>query len=391
MNRSRSLDLVPASVADFRKVAQGRLPRVLFDYLDGGAGDEVTLRSNVADFEALRLEQRVMVDVSAIDTRVELFGQELAMPLVLAPIGMGGMMARRAELLAKRAADAAGIPFCLSTFGICPLEEVAQVSPTPFWFQLYMVRDRAVVQELMARAWDQGVRTLVFTVDLAVVGSRRRDIRNGMAGGASPWGRLRAGPLDYAMHPRWLWDVALRGRPHSFGNVARYVPDAKSPAGFAQWVMSQADPAVTWRDIEWLRGQWQGNLVLKGILHPDDARAAIGAGADGLIVSNHGGRQLDAVPSGAAALPVIADAVGSETTLLVDGGIRSGQDVVKALALGAKAAMIGRPWIYAAAAQGQAGLARLLALFRNDLRTGLGLTGVPHAREVSRSALSQLG
>jgi len=382
-----SLGLVAATAADFRRKAERRLPRFLFDYLDGGAGAEMTLRRNVADFEALQLRQRVMVDVSGIDTSVELFGETLAMPLVLAPIGLGGMMARRAEVQAKRAADRAGIPFCLSTVGICPMDEVGAVSDTPFWFQLYMLRDRGVVREMLDRAWAAGVRTLAFTVDLAVVGTRYRDLRNGFSGNPGRWAKLRSGPIDYALHPRWLWDVALRGKPHLFGNIAAYVPKATTPSDFAQWVGSQFDPSVTWADIEWLRGQWQGRLVLKGVLDPDDARAAVKAGADGIIVSNHGGRQLDGVASGAAMLPAIADAVADETTLLVDGGVRTGQDLVKALALGAKAALIGRPWVYAVAAEGEVGLARFLGLMRADMRTALGLSGVPRARDVTGAVL----
>lgn len=384
---SGSLDLVPATVGDFRRVAEKRLPRLLFDYVDGGAGAEVTMRQNVADFEALRLNQRVMVDVSGIDTSVELFGEKLAMPLVLAPVGLAGMMARRAEVRAKRSSDAAGIPFCLSTVGICTMEEVAGVSSKPFWFQLYMLKDRRVVQEMLVRAWEQGVRTLVFTVDLAVVGTRYRDIRNGFAGGTSLWGRLRSGVIDYLLHPGWLWDVALNGRPHVFGNIAQYVPKATTPADFAAWVGSQFDASVEWKDIEWLRGQWRGHLVLKGILDPADAKSAIAAGADGLIVSNHGGRQLDGVASGAYMLPRVADAVGGETTLLVDGGIRCGQDLVKARALGAAAALIGRPWVYALAAAGEAGLTRMLTMFRTDMTTALGLAGIPEASRVRRDAL----
>jgi L-lactate dehydrogenase (cytochrome) len=382
-----SLNIVPATVDDFRRTAEKRLPRLLFDYVDGGAGAEVTMRQNVADFEALRLNQRVMVDVSKVETGVELFGEKLAMPLVLAPVGLAGMMARRAEVQAKRSADAAGIPFCLSTVGICTMGEVARVSSKPFWFQLYMLKDRGVVTEMLARAWAQGVRTLVFTVDLAVVGTRYRDIRNGFAGGASLWGRLRSGLIDYALHPRWLWDVALNGRPHVFGNIAQYVPKATTPADFSAWVDSQFDASVDWRDIEWLRAQWRGNLVLKGILDPADAKSAIATGADGLIVSNHGGRQLDGVASAAYMLPRVADAVGGETTLLVDGGIRCGQDLVKARALGAKAALIGRPWVYALAAAGEAGLTRMLNMFRTDTVTALGLTGVPNVSDVTREAL----
>lgn len=382
-----SLNLLPASVADFRRVAEKRLPRFLFDYIDGGAGAEVTLRRNTADWEAVQLNQKVLVDASRMDTSVELFGQKLAMPLVLAPVGMGGMTARRGEVQAKRAADKAGIPFCLSTVGICPMEEVSRVSPTPFWFQLYMLKDRGVVQDILSRAAAHGVDTLVFTIDLAVLGTRYRDIRNGMAGGLGPWGRLRSGVIDYMLHPRWAVDVGLRGGPHGFGNIAPYVQQSKNPRDYLNWTGSQFDSSVTWADIEWLRKVWPGKLVLKGILDVADARDAVRVGADGLIVSNHGGRQLDGVASTAAMLPRIADAVGDQTTLLVDGGIRSGQDLVRALALGAKAALIGRPWVMALAAGGEAALTRMLGLMKQDMRTALGLTGIPHARDVTAAAL----
>lgn len=383
----QSLNLLPASVDDFRRVAERRLPRFLFDYIDGGAGAEVTLRRNTADWEAVQLNQKVLVDASRMDTSVELFGQKLAMPLVLAPVGMGGMTARRGEVQAKRAADKAGIPFCLSTVGICPMEEVSQVSPTPFWFQLYMLKDRGVVQDILNRAAAHGVDTLVFTIDLAVLGTRYRDIRNGMAGGLGPWGRLRSGVIDYMLHPRWAVDVGLRGGPHGFGNIAPYVQQSKNPRDYLNWTGSQFDSSVTWADIEWLRKVWPGKLVLKGILDVADARDAVRVGADGLIVSNHGGRQLDGVASTAAMLPRIADAVGTETTLLVDGGIRSGQDLVRALALGAKAALVGRPWVMALAAGGEAALTRMLGLIKQDMRTALGLTGIPNARDVTRAAL----
>lgn len=383
----QSLNLLPASVADFRRDAEKRLPRFLFDYIDGGSGAEVTLRRNTADWEAVQLNQKVLVDASHMDTSVELFGQKLAMPLVLAPVGMGGMTARRGEVQAKRAADKAGIPFCLSTVGICPMEEVGQVSPAPFWFQLYMLKDRGIVQDILNRAAAHGVDTLVFTIDLAVLGTRYRDIRNGMAGGLGPWGRLRSGVIDYMLHPRWAVDVGLRGGPHGFGNIAPYVQQSKNPRDYLNWTGSQFDSSVTWKDIEWLRKVWPGKLVLKGILDVADARDAVRVGADGLIVSNHGGRQLDGVASTAAMLPRIADAVGSETTLLVDGGIRSGQDLVRALALGAKAALVGRPWVMALAAGGEAALTRMLGLMKQDMRTALGLTGIPHARDVGRTAL----
>lgn len=382
-----SLNLLPASYADFRRRAERRLPRFLFDYIDGGSGAEVTLRRNTADWEAVKLNQRVLVDASAMDCSVELLGERLALPLVLAPVGMGGMTARRGEVQAKRAADAAGIPFCLSTVGICPMEEVGQVSQTPFWFQLYMLKDRGIVQEILDRAWAQGVRTLVFTIDLAVLGTRYRDIRNGMAGGLGPWGRLRSGALDYALHPRWAVDVGLRGGPHGFGTIARYVNQSKNPRDYLHWTGTQFDSSVTWKDIEWLRGVWRGNLVLKGLLDVADAKQGVAVGADGMIVSNHGGRQLDGVASTAAMLPRIADAVGGETTLLVDGGIRTGQDLVRALALGAKAALIGRPWVLALAAGGEAALTRYLALVKQDMRTALGLSGAVNARNVGSQVL----
>lgn len=383
----KSLDLLPATFADFRRLAERRLPRFLFDYIDGGSGAEVTLARNTADWEAVKLNQKVLRDASKIDTSVELFGRKLAMPIVLAPIGMGGMTRRRGEVQAKRAADKAGVAFCLSTVGVCPLEEVAAVSDQPFWFQLYMLRDRGIVQEILERAHATGVDTLAFTIDLAVLGTRYRDIRNGMAGGLGPWGRLRSGPIDFALHPRWAWDVGVKGGPHGFGNLAKYVKQSKNPRDYLHWTGSQFDPSVTWKNIEWLRKVWPGRLVLKGILDVDDARQAVSVGADGMIISNHGGRQLDGVASTATMLPRIADAVGSETTLLVDGGIRTGQDLVRALALGAKAVMIGRPWVMAVAGGGEAGLTRLLTLMKHDMRTALGLTGIASAGDVTGAAL----
>lgn len=382
-----SLNLLPASYADFRRDAEKRLPRFLFDYYDGGAGAEVTLRRNTADWEAVQLTQKVLRDASAMDCSTTLFGEQLALPLVLAPIGMGGMSARRGEVQAKRAADAAGIPFCLSTVGICTLEEVGAVSDRPAWFQLYMLKDRGIVAEILARAWAAGVRTLAFTIDLAVLGTRYRDIRNGMAGGLGPWGKFRSGALEYALHPRWAWDVGAKGGPHGFGNIAMYVKQSKNPRDYLHWTGSQFDPSASWVDIAWLRKIWQGNLVLKGILDVDDARQAVAVGADGMIVSNHGGRQLDGVSSTAIMLPRIADAVGSETTLLVDGGIRSGQDLVRALALGAKAALVGRPWVMALAAGGEPALTRYLGLMEQDMRTALGLSGAINARDVGHGVL----
>jgi len=382
-----SLNLAPASTDDYRRIAERRLPRALFDYLNGGAGTEATLADNIGDFARLRLKQRVLRDVSSVDMSTELFGERLSMPLALAPIGMGGMMRRRAETQAVRAAEAIGVPFCLSTVAICSLEEVAAAATKPFWFQLYMLKDRGAVRELLQRAKAVGVKTLVFTVDLAVVGARYRDIRNGLSGGGGAWGKLRSGLIDYLLHPQWLFDVGIGGKPHVFGNLSEYVPEATTPSDFRAWVDSQFDASATWKDIEQLRRDWDGDLVIKGVLTEEDARAAIDAGADGVVVSNHGGRQLDGVASGVAALPRIADAVKSRARVLVDGGVRTGQDIARAVASGADAALIGRPWIFAVAAAGEAGLKRYLALMKHDLGVAMALTGTTTVSELDKSVL----
>lgn len=370
------MKLVPASCEDYRTLAEKRLPRFLFDYVDGGAYQEQTLRSNVDDFQSLPIRQSVMRDVSHIDLSAKLLGQSCEMPLALAPVGMAGMLARRGEVQAKRAADAGGVPFCLSTVSICPLEEVAAVSAIPFWFQLYMLRDRGIIQELLERAWGVGVRTLVFTVDLAVVGERYRDTRNGIAGGASAWGRLRSGPLSYLSHPRWLMDVGLKGKPHTFANLASYVASATNPAEYRSWMVSQLDASVTWKDIEWLRSIWKGKLLIKGVMTAEDALAAVDAGADAVSVSNHGGRQLDGVRSAISAVPAVAEALAGRAEVIMDGGVRSGLDVFRARAMGADGVMIGRAWAYALAARGEAGLSAVLASLKGEMRTGMGLTGV---------------
>jgi len=378
-----TLRLVPASTSDYRALAEKRLPRNLFDYIDGGSYDEVTLRANVEDLRALSLKQRVMRDVSNIDTGIELFGQKWAMPVGLGPVGSGGMMARRGELQAVRAAEAMGIPFCLSTVAICSMEEVASVATRPFWFQLYMLRDRGHVAEMLDRAKAVGVNTLVFTVDLAVTGERYRDVRNGVAGGTSRLGRLRGGLVEYMLHPAWAYDVGLNGKPHTFGNLVKYVPKATSPNDFRGWASRQIDSSVTWKDIEWLRSIWPGNLLIKGVLSPEDAIAAADTGANAVVVSNHGGRQLDGVSSTIAMLPRVVDAVGARVAVLMDGGIRSGLDVAKVIASGAKAALMGRPWIWAIGARGEAGLSKLLQTFRGELRVAMALTGTRSIAEIT--------
>lgn len=381
-----TLNLAPGSVSDYRALAEAKLPRPLFDYIDGGAYEEVTLAANRSDFLDIRLKQRVMRDVSSIDLSTSLFGQSLAMPAALAPIGLGGLMARRGETQAVRAAEAAGVPFCLSTVGLCSLEEVAAAASKPFWFQLYMMRDRGYVKELLQRAKAVGCSALVFTVDLAVVGARYRDARNGMFGGLSAKGNLIKA-LDIISHFGWVRDVALGGKPLIFGNLAAYVPDARRLTDFRAWVDKQFDPSVTWDDIAWLRTQWDGPLIIKGVLEADDARAAVAAGADGLVVSNHGGRQLDCVASGIAALPAVVEAVGDRCTVLMDGGVRSGQDIVKALAYGAQAVMLGRPWIFALAARGESGVRQVLDIMKREMNVSLALTGLTRTRDVSRDIL----
>src|SRR3954447_7724801 len=326
----RPLGLAPAQINDYREIARRRLPRQLFDYADGGAYEEATMRANVADLQRVLLRQVVMRDVSVREQAVEVLGQPLELPVVLAPVGLAGMFAPRAEVQAARAAEAAGVAFVESTVSICGLEEVARATRTPPWFQLYVMRERAYTESLIARARDAGSPVLVLTVDVAVVGARHRDTRNAMVGQPSAWAKARRA-LDLASHPRWIATTALGGRPLTFGNLEDAVPGARTPEAFKDWVDAQFDPSVTWEDVAWVRDQWPGKLVVKGLLDPEDARRAVDAGVDGVVVSNHGGRQLDAVPSTARALPDVADAVGDEVEVLADGGVRTGLDVVKML------------------------------------------------------------
>jgi L-lactate dehydrogenase (cytochrome) len=382
----RPLGVAPATVLDYRELARRRLPRQLFDYVDGGAYEESTMRANVADLENVLLRQIVMRDVSRREPGVEVLGQKLAMPVILAPVGMGGMFARRAEVQAARAAERAGVPFVESTLGICSIEEVAGAVSEPPWFQLYVMRDRGYAEELMSRAAAVRSPVLILTVDLAVVGARHRDVRNAVVGPATTWGKAIRG-LDLALHPRWVREVGLGGRPLTFGNLEKVVPGAGSPSAFKEWVDSQFDPSVTWDDIAWVREHWDGRLLVKGVLDPEDAKRAVEVGVDGVIVSNHGGRQLDSVPSSVRALPDVVDAVSGQVEVLVDGGVRTGLDVVKLVALGARAVLIGRPWVWAVAARGQAGVRHMLAVMRADMDVALALTGHTSFADVDRSAL----
>ncbi|MCX7562866.1 L-lactate dehydrogenase [Xanthomonadaceae bacterium XH05] len=376
---------LPSTAADYRALAQRRLPRFLFDYVDGGAGDERTLKANVDDFARLRLRQRVLVDVDGVDTRSTLAGEACSLPLALAPIGLAGMMARRGEAQAARVAEAAGVPFTLSTVGICPLAEVRAARSTPFWFQLYMLRDRGVVSALLDDAWAAGCRTLVFTVDLPLPGLRHRDTRNGLEarGVAGALLRLR----QVLARPGWVRDVALGGKPLRFGSLSSQVPDANNLDAFKAWVDSQFDPGVTWRDIEWLRTRWQGRLLLKGILDVEDAGTAVDIGADGIMVSNHGGRQLDSVASSISMLSAIAQAVGTRTEILIDGGVRGGTDIFKALALGANGVLIGRPWVWALAGAGADGLHHYLTMLQRELHLVMTFAGVTRISDIDASCL----
>jgi L-lactate dehydrogenase (cytochrome) len=385
----KTLDLVAATALDFRARAERRLPRFLFDYIDGGANDEVTLAANSSDFSRIRLRQHVLRDVSHIDTTARLAAEQVSMPMALAPIGLAGMMARRGEAQAVRIANEAGIPFTLSTVGICSLSEVQDASNRPFWFQLYMMRDREAVKSLLQRALAAGCTTLVFTVDLPVTGMRHRDTRNGMLTSslAGKVGKLR----QLVVRPGWLTDVALGGKPHTFGSLASLVPNVTTLNGFRAWIDAQFDPSATWTDIDWLRSMWPGKLLIKGILEVDDAIAAADIGADGVIVSNHGGRQLDSVASTISKLPAIATAVGGKVEVLVDGGVRSGVDVFKAIALGARGVLIGRPWIWALAGGGPSGLADLLATFRREFEVAMALTGVTRVSDIGPDLIDAAG
>ena len=386
--RDHSLNLAPASVDDYRELARRKLPRQIFDYIDGGAFAESTLAANRDDLRRIQFRQRVLRDVSTRSLATTVLGEEIALPLILAPVGFGGMFARRAEVQAAKAAERAGIPFCESTLSICGIEEVAASVARPLWFQLYVMKDRSYAEDLMVRAQAVGCTTLVLTVDLPVVGQRYRDGRNGISGRISRARRVRRG-ADLFTHAKWVRDVALGGRPLTFGNLEKALPGASVPGDFQAWVAGQFDPSVSWDDLGWLREHWRGKIALKGILDPDDAREALGRGADAVIVSNHGGRQLDDVPSSIRSLPRIAEAVGDHCEVLMDGGIRSGLDVVKAMAMGARACLIGRPWAYAVAARGERGVDHVLRIFQSEMMVTLGLTGVNDVRDLDRTVVME--
>lgn len=368
-----------ANVTDYRALARARLPHFLFEYLDGGSYDEVTLRRNVEDLQAIALRQRVLRDVSDIDLSAELFGQKWALPVGLGPVGLSGLYARRGEVQAARAAAAANVPFALSTVSACSLREVAASGHVP-WYQLYFVKDRGFVAAMIERATAEGCGALVLTVDLAVPGSRYRDTR---AAGA---GLKRMAQL--LARPEWLWDVGLRGRPHSLGNLEPIIGRSAPLSDFQSWIHANFDASVSWKDVGWVRQQWKGPLIIKGVLDPEDARQAADSDADGIVVSNHGGRQLDGVSSTARALPRIAEAVAGHIPVLADGGVRSGLDVVRLLALGADFILLGRAWAYALAADGEAGVAHVLKLIEAEMRVAMALTGCVNIQDIGQDVLA---
>jgi L-lactate dehydrogenase (cytochrome) len=360
---------------------------VLFDYIDGGSYAERTLAANVSDLASIRLRQRVLKDVSALSLSTTMFGQTLSMPVALAPVGLAGLYARRGEIQAARAAERAGIPFSLSTMGVASAGEVARAAAAP-WYQLYMIRDRGFMSELLARVREAGCPVLFLTVDLPVPGARYRDARNGMTDDSL---RVRARQvIDGLCHPAWLWDVRVRGGSWALGNLAGAGEGLTRLSQFWGWIGRQFDPSMTWKDIDWVRERWPGPLVVKGVLDAEDARAARAAGVDGLVVSNHGGRQLDSTPSAITALPAVVDAVGADLTVLMDGGVRSGLDVLKTLSLGAKACLIGRAWAWALGGGGETGVAQMLEQMRQELRMAMSLTGCVDVRDAGAHLLSDI-
>jgi len=377
-----------ASVHDYRQLARKRVPHFLFEYLDGGSYAEITKERNRADLESLALRQRVLRDVSDIDTTVTWFGHDYRMPVGLAPVGLAGMYARRGELQAVKAAEAAGVPFALSTVGVCPIGEVAAIATSPFWFQLYMIRDREFMRDMLKLAREARCSALIFTVDMPVPGSRYRDYRSGLAGENWLSGNIRR-VTQAMLRPRWAWDVGLFGRPHQLGNVAPVLGKNSGLEDFMAWMQKNFDPSVSWQDLGFVRENWDGPIIIKGILDPGDAREAAAAEVDGIIVSNHGGRQLDGVVSTSAALPRIKDAVGDRLVILADGGVYSGLDVVRLLALGADGVMIGRSWVYALAARGQAGVEHVLELLEKEMRVAMALTGCRSISDIGGDVLEQ--
>lgn len=376
--------MIVSSAADFRAAAQARLPRFLFDYIDGAAYDERTAQRNIDDLARVELRQRVLTDVSDIRLGATFFGRSHRLPVGLGPVGLSGMYARRGETQAMRVAADKNIPMCLSTLSVCSLEEVASAANQAPWLQLYVIRDRGFMLELIDRAAALGCAALVFTVDMPVAGARYRDAHSGMSG---PYASLRR-VIQAVTRPAWSWDVGLLGRPHTLGNLTSVLKNQSGTEDYMGWIRRNFDPSISWRDLEFIRARWNGPLIIKGILDPRDALEAANLGADGIVVSNHGGRQLDGVASTASALPAIAEAVRDRLTIFADGGVRSGLDVIRMLALGAHGVLLGRAWAYALGARGGTGVAKLLELIEDEMRVAMALTGSTDVSTLDRRILS---
>jgi L-lactate dehydrogenase (cytochrome) len=375
--------MIISSASDYREAARRKLPRFLFDYIDGGAYAEHTLRANSADLTGISLRQRILKNVETLSLETTLFDQPLAMPIILAPVGLTGMFARRGEVQAVRAAQNKGIPLCLSTVSVCSIEEVVAQSQQPIWFQLYVLKDRGFMKNALERAQAAGVKNLVFTVDMPTPGARYRDAHSGMSGPFASSRRM----LQAMTRPDWAFNVGLMGRPHDLGNISKYLGKAVTLEDYMGWLANNFDPSISWSDLEWIRDFWKGPMIIKGILDPQDAKDAVSFGADGIVVSNHGGRQLDGVLSTTRALPPIMQAIGDDLTVLVDSGIRSGLDVVRMLALGAKGVLLGRSMAYALAADGQRGVENMLDIFAREMRVAMTLTGVTSIGQIDQSTL----
>jgi L-lactate dehydrogenase (cytochrome) len=365
-------------IDDLRTIAKRRVPRAFFEYADSGSYSEQTLRANRSDLEAIKLRQRVLVDVSERDLTTTVLGKKIAAPLILAPIGLCGMQYGDGEILSARAANEAGIPFTLSTMSVASIEHVAEGTGKPFWFQLYVIRDRGFSRQLMDRARAAKCDTLVLTVDLQVLGQRHKDIKNGLT--VPPEFRIK-NVIDIATKPAWAWSQ-LSAKSWTFGNISGHVPGMENVNSLAKWTQDQFDPALNWKDVEWIKKYWPGNLIIKGILDVEDAQRAVDMGADAIVVSNHGGRQLDGASSSIAMLPRVVDAIGDKTEILFDGGIRTGADIMRALALGARACLIGRSYIYGLGAYGQAGVAKAIDILEKELSVTMALTGVGRVTDI---------
>ncbi|HCI6821588.1 TPA: FMN-dependent L-lactate dehydrogenase LldD [Klebsiella variicola subsp. variicola] len=378
--------MIVSAPSDYREAARRRLPRFLFDYIDGGAVAENTMNANATELASVALRQRVLCGAGEPTLATTILDASWAMPVALGPVGATGMYARRGEVQAARAASRAGIPYTLSTVSVCSIEEVASQASGALWSQLYVLKDRGYMRNALERAWAAGMKTLVFTVDMPIPGSRYRDNRSGMSG---PHATLRQ-YLQACTHPRWAMNVGLAGRPLSFGNIEVYTGHKMTMDDYMGFISNNFDPSIAWHDLEWIRDSWQGKLIIKGILDADDARNAVRLGADGIVVSNHGGRQLDGAIPTARALPRVVDAVGDDLTVLADSGVRSGVDVIRLLALGAKGVLLGRAYIYALAAAGEAGVAHLLRLFAEDMKVTMTLTGATSPSAISLDCLDRL-